>query len=78
MAKFESRGRGGDRTNSRNSRGFGDRNFQGPRGGGGFNRSERPSFKAVCSDCGADCDLPFKPTEGRAVYCRNCFQKHRD
>jgi CxxC-x17-CxxC domain-containing protein len=21
--------------------------------------------------------VPFKPTEGRPVYCRDCFQKHR-
>jgi len=77
MAKFESRGRGGDRNNNRYSRGFGDRNFQGSRGGG-FNRPQKQSFKAVCSECSADCDLPFKPSEGRAVYCRNCFQKHKN
>lgn len=41
--------------------------------------SDRPKefFKATCSDCGAECDVPFKPTEGRPVYCRNCFQKHK-
>jgi CxxC-x17-CxxC domain-containing protein len=21
--------------------------------------------------------VPFKPTEGKPVYCRDCFQKHR-
>ncbi|MFQ5406593.1 MAG: CxxC-x17-CxxC domain-containing protein [Candidatus Micrarchaeia archaeon] len=40
----------------------------------GFNRE---MHKAVCSDCGSDCEVPFKPTEGRPIYCRNCFQKHR-
>ena len=32
---------------------------------------------AVCSDCGTQTQVPFKPTEGRPVYCRDCFQKHR-
>lgn len=32
---------------------------------------------AVCSDCGQPCQVPFKPTEGRPVYCRECFRKHR-
>ncbi|WP_082662359.1 CxxC-x17-CxxC domain-containing protein [Candidatus Methanomethylophilus sp. 1R26] len=37
----------------------------------------REFFKAVCSDCGKECEVPFKPTEGRPVYCRECFQKHK-
>ncbi|MDD1743939.1 MAG: hypothetical protein LUO85_04855, partial [Methanomassiliicoccales archaeon] len=28
----------------------------------------------TCSDCGAQTQVPFKPTEGRPVYCRDCFQ----
>ncbi|MEW5747983.1 MAG: CxxC-x17-CxxC domain-containing protein [Candidatus Thermoplasmatota archaeon] len=32
---------------------------------------------AKCSDCGADTQVPFKPTEGRPVYCKECYQKHR-
>ncbi|MBI5177353.1 DNA-directed RNA polymerase [Candidatus Micrarchaeota archaeon] len=37
----------------------------------------RQMYPAKCADCGADCEVPFKPTEGRPVYCRNCFQKHK-
>lgn len=37
----------------------------------------RKMFKAICSDCGKECEVPFEPTEGRPVYCRECFQKHR-
>lgn len=37
----------------------------------------REMFDAKCSDCGQDTQVPFKPTEGRPVYCRDCFQKHR-
>ncbi|MEM2121054.1 MAG: CxxC-x17-CxxC domain-containing protein [Candidatus Woesearchaeota archaeon] len=37
----------------------------------------REMHKAVCSDCGKDCEVPFKPTEGKPVYCRECYQKRR-
>ncbi len=37
----------------------------------------RQMYDAVCSDCGQPCQVPFKPTEGKPVYCRNCFQKHK-
>ncbi|MBI2147661.1 hypothetical protein HYU19_04250 [Candidatus Woesearchaeota archaeon] len=40
-------------------------------------RPPRESHKATCSDCGNECDVPFKPTEGRPVYCKACFPKHR-
>jgi CxxC-x17-CxxC domain-containing protein len=46
----------------------------GSRREGGFNRE---MHKATCADCGAETEVPFKPTEGRPVYCRACFQKHR-
>ena len=40
---------------------------------------ERPReyFKATCADCGNECEVPFKPTEGKPVYCRDCFAKHK-
>lgn len=37
----------------------------------------REMHKAICSDCGEECEVPFKPAEGRPVYCRDCYQKHR-
>lgn len=37
----------------------------------------REMFKAVCSDCGKECEVPFKPAEGRPVYCRDCYPKHK-
>ena len=40
-------------------------------------RFPREMYKAICSDCGAETEVPFKPTEGRPVYCRACFQKRR-
>ncbi|MDD4137496.1 MAG: DNA-directed RNA polymerase [Methanoregula sp.] len=33
--------------------------------------------KTICSDCGKECEVPFNPTEGRRVCCRNYLPKHR-
>ena len=54
---------------------FGER-----RGGfrrGGFDRGPREMHKTTCADCGAECEVPFKPAEGRPVYCKECYQKHK-
>ena len=34
-------------------------------------------FRAVCSDCGRECGVPFKPDPERPVYCRACWQVRR-
>jgi CxxC-x17-CxxC domain-containing protein len=28
---------------------------------------------AVCAECGNDCEVPFRPTGDRPIYCKNCF-----
>jgi len=48
-----------------------------PRDGGGRGGSDRESYEAVCADCGAQTTVPFKPTQGRPVYCRDCFRSKR-
>ena len=30
--------------------------------------------QAVCADCGSSTTLPFRPTQGRPVYCSECFK----
>lgn len=30
-------------------------------------------FSATCSECGKKCDVPFKPTQDKPVYCSACF-----
>lgn len=47
------------------------------RSGGNRNYgNDRPElFKATCSNCGNMCEVPFKPTGSKPVYCRDCFQK---
>lgn len=60
-------------------RGGGGGGFRGGGGGGGFQRDfgPREMHKAVCADCGAECEVPFKPIEGKPVYCKNCFMKRK-
>jgi CxxC-x17-CxxC domain-containing protein len=31
----------------------------------------------TCSQCGRETTVPFKPTQGRPVFCRECFQARR-
>lgn len=38
-------------------------------------QNDKEVFKAVCADCGNNCDLPFKPTGTKPVKCRDCFKK---
>jgi CxxC-x17-CxxC domain-containing protein len=48
---------------------------------GGFrndDRGERSMHYAVCSDCGRDCEVPFRPMQGKPVYCNDCFRNHKD
>jgi len=37
----------------------------------------REMHKATCSECGQECEVPFKPTEGKPVYCKECYRKRR-
>jgi CxxC-x17-CxxC domain-containing protein len=32
-------------------------------------------FDAVCSKCGNKCQVPFRPSPGKQVFCDNCFDK---
>lgn len=64
--------RGGDRGGF----GRGRSSFGGGRGfDRGGDRGDRPMFKAVCSNCGKECEVPFRPTNGKPVYCSECFEK---
>lgn len=41
----------------------------------GNRNSERQLYTVNCSSCGAETQVPFKPTGIKPVYCRDCFQK---
>jgi CxxC-x17-CxxC domain-containing protein len=45
--------------------------------GGGHHGSSRTETRAVCSQCGKQTTVPFRPTQGRPVLCRDCFQQRR-
>lgn len=40
-------------------------------------RRERRMYTVVCSECGKETQVPFEPTEGRPVFCRECFESKR-
>ncbi len=45
--------------------------------GQGQARSGREMFDVVCSSCGRETQVPFRPTGARPVYCQECFQGAR-
>jgi len=64
------------------------KNFRGPpnrsaRGRGSDDR--RPSSRdsrdrvektrVTCSECKSECEVPFKPTSNKPIYCDKCFAK---
>lgn len=68
MGNFNQNNRSGSR------RDFGQRDF----GRRSFGRHDgrREMHKAVCSNCGKDCEVPFEPTGSKPVYCNECFKKN--
>lgn len=59
------------------NRGGGRGSFGGRGGGASFgeDRGRREMFKTVCSNCEKECEVPFRPTNGKPVYCSDCFEK---
>ncbi len=88
MKDFNKGGRsfGGGNDRPRNSFGGGDRggrSFGGDRGGnrGGGRDFDRPNSQmhsAICSECSSKCEVPFRPTGDKPVFCNNCFATKRD
>lgn len=35
--------------------------------------NRRLMHRAICADCGKNCEVPFKPSANRPVYCKDCF-----
>lgn len=34
-------------------------------------------YSAICSGCGQSCEVPFRPTGEKPVFCSNCFSEQR-
>lgn len=69
-------GFGGDRggfKGGKNGRDFGNRGGF----GGGRDGERRDMHQATCAKCGRSCEVPFRPTGDKPVYCSDCF-KNKD
>ncbi len=64
----------GGSSGGRSSGGFGSGSGRGPMRDG---RSELRMTRVTCDACGNKCEVPFRPTEGKPVYCRDCFDKDK-
>ncbi len=73
------------RFDSTNSRRFS--RDESPRSGGRdferFERRDSDSFEkkmypVTCAKCGKACEVPFRPSGDKPVYCSNCFRKNDD
>jgi len=79
----EDRGFGRSRSGGRSggfSRGFGGRRPGGrnrfrDRDSGSFERRRLEMHEATCDKCGKQCEVPFRPTGDKPVFCSDCFRK---
>jgi len=86
MGDFKKRGGSSFGGGARNGGGFrgGDSrgsSFSGGRGSGRpGNRDFRESqmFSATCAECQKTCEVPFRPSGDKPVYCSYCFSKHKE
>ncbi|MCK5107162.1 MAG: hypothetical protein KAQ83_00365 [Nanoarchaeota archaeon] len=81
MAGFESfrQGRGsssrGGSSRGGRSRDSGRSFDRKPRFGGRGDSKPFEMTRVTCSACGKSCEVPFKPTTSKPVYCNDCFSK---
>jgi len=40
-------------------------------------KASRPTFEAVCDQCGVSTTVPFQPVQSKPVYCSDCYQSMR-
>ena len=70
------RGRGGFSGGNRPSFGGGRPSYGGNRSSFGGDRQSEV-FKATCADCQKSCEVPFRPSGDRPVFCSDCFGEKR-
>jgi CxxC-x17-CxxC domain-containing protein len=46
-------------------------------GSPGNSAPTKTETRTTCSQCGKETTVPFKPTQGRPVFCRECFTTKR-
>ena len=42
-----------------------------------FSNRDSEVYTAICTECGSECNVPFKPDPERAVYCNQCWMEQR-
>ncbi|MBN3039932.1 MAG: hypothetical protein JW867_02270 [Candidatus Omnitrophica bacterium] len=40
-------------------------------------RDTRPMYNAICADCRTPCQIPFRPSPDRPVYCKECYRARK-
>ena len=56
-------------------RSFGRNNKFGGRSSFGSGGHDKPMMhQAICSKCGKECEVPFRPNGRKPVLCRDCFR----
>ena len=43
-----------------------------------FDDKDSVMHNAVCDNCGKDCEVPFRPTKGKPIYCDKCFENNKE
>lgn len=75
MGNFQGGGNRGGGGFRGGASGGGRPSFGGNRGG---DRREVTMHKAVCDECNKDCQVPFRPSSDKPIYCNDCFGNKRD
>jgi len=42
-----------------------------------FKQDDREYFDAVCNECQQPTKVPFKPIQGRPIFCKNCYKARK-
>lgn len=64
---------GGERREFGGGRDGGEKSF-----GDGFQKREVTMHAATCGECGNACEVPFKPSNDKPVFCNDCFISKRN
>lgn len=44
----------------------------------GTDQQGRTLYNVKCTNCGKDTQVPFEPSGGRPVYCRDCYMQKKN
>jgi CxxC-x17-CxxC domain-containing protein len=61
---------------NRDRRSDGGRSFPGKRDFDNRGTDRITLHKTICSKCGKSCEVPFRPTGSKPVFCRDCFREN--